>query len=174
MANLILIPAGHMRFVPAHRQTDDMTATLSPTKWPMEIVLISNAVGRERYLDQSWIHGILAPTIQAVCHMTTTQAKFFPLPDTTSTGAFPRPGRHPMHPIPRCPATLPTIGTLTPNTPPWGHYAGTLSNYVPNLGHVRSHRVPAPHSRSWNSAGAKRPASRPSSERDARSTLTSW
>ncbi len=36
MPTLIRILAGHMRFIPAHRQSDDMTATLSPAKWQVE------------------------------------------------------------------------------------------------------------------------------------------
>ncbi len=67
MTILIRIPTGHMRFVPAHRQSDDVAATLLPAKWPVELVLISNEAGRERYLDQSRIHRILAPAIQVVC-----------------------------------------------------------------------------------------------------------
>jgi hypothetical protein len=63
MTNLIHIFAGHMRFVPTHRQSDDLTATLSPVKWPVELVLISNEADREKYLDQPRIHKILAPAI---------------------------------------------------------------------------------------------------------------
>jgi len=32
MTALINIPAGHMRFVPAHKQADEATAVLSPAK----------------------------------------------------------------------------------------------------------------------------------------------
>jgi hypothetical protein len=48
MSTLIRIPAGHMRFVPAHRQSTDMTPTLSPAKLLVEFVLISNATGYEK------------------------------------------------------------------------------------------------------------------------------
>ena len=40
-------PTGHMRCVLAHRQSDDMTATLPPAKWLGELVLISYEAGRE-------------------------------------------------------------------------------------------------------------------------------
>jgi hypothetical protein len=63
MSTLIRIPAGHMRFVPSHRQSEDVTAILSPAKWLVELVLISNAASRERYLDQSRIYGVLAHAI---------------------------------------------------------------------------------------------------------------
>jgi hypothetical protein len=71
-----------------------MTATLSPAKWLVGFVLISNEAGREKYLDQSRIQSILASAIQDVCHMITAQTKIFPLTDTTSTGALPHPGRN--------------------------------------------------------------------------------
>ena len=54
-----------MRFVPAHRQSDDLTPTLSPAKGSMEFVHIVNAAGREKFLDQSWIQGI----IPSSCHL---------------------------------------------------------------------------------------------------------
>ncbi len=51
MSTLIRIRTGHMRSVIAHRQSDDMTATLSAAKWLAELVLVSNKTGREKYLD---------------------------------------------------------------------------------------------------------------------------
>ncbi len=63
MSTLIRIPTGHVRIVPAHRQTDDMTAILPPAKWLLKLALISNAEGREKYLGQSRSHRILAPII---------------------------------------------------------------------------------------------------------------
>ncbi len=48
MSTLNRISTDHMRFVPAHCQSDDMTATLPPAKWLMEYVLISNEAGREK------------------------------------------------------------------------------------------------------------------------------
>ena len=42
MWTLIWIPAGHMRFVPAHKQSNEATLVLFPAKWPVELVLIAN------------------------------------------------------------------------------------------------------------------------------------
>jgi hypothetical protein len=47
-----------------------------------------------------------------------------------------------MRIVPICPATMPMTELLTQNTPPRGHYAGTPYSYIPNLGRVRSHRLP--------------------------------
>jgi hypothetical protein len=63
MTTLISIPAGHMRFVPAHKQADELTAVLSPAKWPVEFVLIANPRGCEAFMDTDRIQAILAPTI---------------------------------------------------------------------------------------------------------------
>ena len=142
MFTLIRIPAGHMRFVPAHRKSDDMTAILSSAKWLVEFVFISNATSREKYLDRSWIHGILALAIQDVCHMTMAHTKLFPLTDTTSTGALTHLGHHLTSSIPKCRASLPTTRLLAQITPPMGHNTSSISNYVPNLGQVRSHHLP--------------------------------
>ena len=89
MSTLTRIPLGHMLFVPAHRQSDGMTATLPPVRWTVELVLIFDDAWREKYLYQSRIHRILALAIQDVCHMTPAQIKFFPLTNTTSTRAPP-------------------------------------------------------------------------------------
>ena len=51
ISTLIRIPTRHMRFVPTHRQSDDPTALLPPTKWQVKMILISNAAGRDQYLD---------------------------------------------------------------------------------------------------------------------------
>ncbi len=50
MSTLIRIPAGHMRFVPAHKQSDEATLVLSPAKWPVEFVLVTNDKGRETFV----------------------------------------------------------------------------------------------------------------------------
>ena len=63
MSTLISIPAGHMRFVPAHKQADDAYMELTPSKWPVELVLIANDMGREAYLSNNMIQMILAPAI---------------------------------------------------------------------------------------------------------------
>ena len=46
MSTLIRIPAGHMRFVTAHKQSDEANPVLSPAKWPVDLVLIANDKGR--------------------------------------------------------------------------------------------------------------------------------
>ena len=50
MSTLIQIPAGHIGFVPAHKQSEEAPPVLSPAKWPVEFVLIANAKGRETFL----------------------------------------------------------------------------------------------------------------------------
>jgi hypothetical protein len=47
MSTLIRIPTGHMRFVPAEKQTDEPSMELTPAKWTVELVLIANDKGRE-------------------------------------------------------------------------------------------------------------------------------
>jgi hypothetical protein len=69
MSTLVRIPTGHMRFVPAHRQTNVPFADLSLAKWPLEFVLIANAMGRKAFLSQDRIHAILAPAMQATCRL---------------------------------------------------------------------------------------------------------
>ncbi len=64
--DLIQIPTGHMRFVPAHKQTDGVTAALRPAKRPVELVLISNAAGKQTFLNTDRISQILTPTILRV------------------------------------------------------------------------------------------------------------
>jgi hypothetical protein len=44
---LVQIPTRHMRFIPGHKQTDGDTAPLEAAKWPVELVLISNASSKE-------------------------------------------------------------------------------------------------------------------------------
>ena len=63
MITLIRIQARHMRFLPVHRQFDESASKLSPSKWSVEFVLISNEAGREAYLDNVRIHTFLAHAI---------------------------------------------------------------------------------------------------------------
>ncbi len=49
----------YMRFVPAHKQTYGDTASLTPAKWPVELVLISNEAGKQQFLDRERITHIL-------------------------------------------------------------------------------------------------------------------
>jgi len=78
MSSLIRIPARHMRVVPANKQVDDASMELKPAKWPVELVLIANDMGRETYLSNNRIHTILAPAIQATCRLKPEETVFFP------------------------------------------------------------------------------------------------
>jgi hypothetical protein len=64
MSTLIRIPEGHMRFVPAHKQSDEAIPVLSPAKWPVEFVLIANDKGLETFACHDRIHHILSPAIE--------------------------------------------------------------------------------------------------------------
>ncbi len=59
MTTLVCIPAGHFRFVPAHQRTDADTPAVSPARWPVELVLISNEEGRNHFLDHHRIDTVL-------------------------------------------------------------------------------------------------------------------
>jgi len=114
LETLIQIPTGHMRFVPAHKQTDNCTAELSPAIWPVELVRISNQEVRNRFVSTDRITHILAPALQKVCQMTAEQIKFFPNKRTTKERSIiPPPIQH-TRPLPICPATI------SPSTPPAG------------------------------------------------------
>jgi hypothetical protein len=78
LETLIQIPAGHIRFVPAHKQTDSDTTSLPPAKWSVELVLISNEEGRNHFVNMDRINQILAPALRSAYHMTTDQLIFFP------------------------------------------------------------------------------------------------
>ena len=52
MSSLIRIPAGFMRFVFAHKQSDEADPVLSPAKWPVEFVLVTSDKGRETFVCQ--------------------------------------------------------------------------------------------------------------------------
>ncbi len=77
ISTLSRILTGHMRCVQEHRQSDDMSATLPPAKWSIELVLVSDEARRVKYLDRYRIHIILALVIQDVCHETPALTKFF-------------------------------------------------------------------------------------------------
>jgi len=70
MTTLIRIPEGHMRFVPAHKQSDEATPVLSPEKCPVEFVLIANDKGRETFVCHDMIHQIISPANQATWLLT--------------------------------------------------------------------------------------------------------
>ncbi len=50
---------------------------LTLAKWPVELVLIANAMGREVYLDMDRIQTILSPAIQATCRLKPEETFFF-------------------------------------------------------------------------------------------------
>jgi hypothetical protein len=111
MATLIWIPAGHMRFVPFLKQSDEATPVLSPAKWPVEFVLIANSKGRETFLSHDRITRILCPAIQATCHLTQEQIRFFPTPPAARGsfgGRLSPPPRRFLPAQPATPAQTPT------------------------------------------------------------------
>jgi len=95
MSTLIKIPAGHMQFVPAHKQSNEANLIHSTEKWPVELVLIANDKGRETFVCHDRIQQILNPAIQATCLLTAAHTFFSPTPP--SGGRF---GGH-LTPIPR-------------------------------------------------------------------------
>ena len=114
---LIRIPNGHMRFVPADKQTDDPSMVLKPAKWPVQLVLIANAKGRETYLDAERINNILSLAIQAICRLTPTEKTFFPPsphPRCTTTLRTPT---CPKRSLPHIPAIGTMISPRGPSTP---------------------------------------------------------
>ncbi len=56
MSTLLRIPAGHMGFVPAYKQSDEAKSALSPAKWLVKILLIANDKGREKFVFPDRIH----------------------------------------------------------------------------------------------------------------------
>jgi hypothetical protein len=130
MSTLIRIPAGHMRFVPAHKQSDEATPVLSPAKWPVELVYLANDKGRETFVCHDRIHQILSPTIQATCLLTPAQTMFFPTPP--SGGGFGgRLAPSPRRPLPAMPATPAQALPCSPVTPPIRTPLGNLKMEIP-------------------------------------------
>ena len=112
MTTLIRIPTGHMHFVPARKQSDDSATELSPARWPVEFVLISNAAGRDVFLDRSRIRTTLAPAIQATYRMATALTHFFPSAQTPTTETRPLPRPFITRPQSRCPASSALVTLL--------------------------------------------------------------
>jgi len=56
LETLIQIPSGHMRSIPAHKQLDSETTSLSPAMWPVESVLISNEEGKHQFASLGRVH----------------------------------------------------------------------------------------------------------------------
>jgi hypothetical protein len=65
MTTLIRIPAGHMRVVPAHKQSNEDNPILSAAKWLVELVLIANEKDRETFICHDRIQQILCPARNA-------------------------------------------------------------------------------------------------------------
>ncbi len=63
------MPAGHMRFVPSHKQTDNVIDALPLAKWHVELVLISNEADRNAFLALECLHDILSHAVQKVCKL---------------------------------------------------------------------------------------------------------
>jgi len=83
MSTLIHIPAGHMRFVLPHKQSDGATSKLSPAEWPVKLDLIANEKGRDAFLNIDRIQKILAPATQDTCCLTPAETLFFLTPPST-------------------------------------------------------------------------------------------
>jgi hypothetical protein len=101
-----------MRFVPAHKQSDEANPVYSHANWPVEFVLIVNDKDRETFVCHDRIQQILSPAIQATCLLTAAQKLLFPTPP--SGGRF---GGH-LHPLPR--RLLPTSPAIPAQTSPLG------------------------------------------------------
>ncbi len=117
MSTLIRIPAGHMRFVPAHKQSDEATPVLSPARWPVEFVLIASAKAREIFLCHDRINQILRPAIQATCLLKPEQTIFPPTPLSARgrfRGRLTPTHRRPLSPQPATPAQTSPRGPVTP------------------------------------------------------------
>jgi len=142
MTTLIRIPTEHMCFASANKQSDDYAANLSPAKWPIKFVLISNAAGRDVYLDRSQIHAILAPAIQDTCRMTPEQTNFFPTVQTPATEARPPSRSYPTRPLPRCPATTALAFAMVLATPPKRSPNYPPARHPTSLGTFRPYHLP--------------------------------
>jgi hypothetical protein len=125
MSTLIHIPTGHMRFVPAEKQTDEPSLELKPAKWLVELVLIASDMGREIYLDNGKIHTILSPVIRDICRLTHEETTFFPPPF-----------------YPRCTTTLRTPKCPTRSLP-HASAIGMASHNGPSTPHREPGPVPA-------------------------------
>ena len=99
LETLIQIPAGHMRFVPAHKQKDSDTTSLTLAKWPVEMVLISNEEDRNQFVSMDRINQILAPALRNACHMSTEQRKFFPNTRAWEGRPYTPPAERPTRPF---------------------------------------------------------------------------
>jgi hypothetical protein len=109
LETLIQTPAGHMRFVRAHKQTDSDTTSLPLAKWPVELVLISSEERRNQFVNMYRINQILAPALRIACHMTTGQLRFFPNTRAEEGRPYTPPGGTAYKTLPMLPGSnLPT------------------------------------------------------------------
>ena len=100
---------------------------LTPAKWPVELVLIANAMGREAYLDLDGIQTILSPTIQATCRLKPEETICFPIPLHPSHNSTSRTPACPTRLIPHMPAIGASISERGPPTPHQGQRPDTPS-----------------------------------------------
>ena len=114
MEILFQIPAGHMRLILAHKQTDIDTTSLQPVKWLVELVLISNKEGRNQFFNMDRINQILAPALRSAGHMTAYQLIFFPNTRELEGRPYTPPVERPTRPFPLC------LAAISPRTPPTG------------------------------------------------------
>ena len=159
MSTLISIPSGHMRFIPADKQADDESMELKPAKWPVELIIIANELGREAYLDEDRVRTILGPAIQSTCRLRPENTNFFPPPLQPRHNTSYRTGTFPKRPLPYRPATGHTSTCAGPQTPPQGlgpespHRAdksdtiadSPYSPALPQQGYISSQRLPDLH-----------------------------
>jgi hypothetical protein len=127
MSTLIHIPAGHMRFVPAHMQSVGANFDLSPARWPVEVVLIANEKGREAFADHNRIQMILALAILATCRLTPKTTIIFPPQPSEMARYISRRTPQPLRPIPACPATPAPGSPLGIAAPPRGHTSAPIT-----------------------------------------------
>jgi hypothetical protein len=110
MSTSIELSSAYMRSVPANKQYDDATSSLSPVRWRVEIVIIFNEAGRDAFLNHDWIHTILSPAITT--YFTTTPLYILAasprhkhnspgLAKHRDRGKIPDRHTHPIRPIPR-------------------------------------------------------------------------
>ena len=133
MSTLICIPSGHMRFVPVSNQADDESMELKPAKWPVELVLIANELGRAAYLDEDRIRNILSPAIQSTCRLKPEDTIFSPPPLQPRHNTSYQAKAFPTRPLPHRPTTGHTTTFSGPKTPTQG--LGT-DPPAPQIGHL--------------------------------------
>ena len=151
MSTLIRIPEGHMRFVPAHKQSDEANPSLPPAKWPVELVLIANDKDRVAFICHERVQRIMCPAIQATCFLNEAQTLFFPTPPLGRRFG----GRLtplPKRPLPKSPATPAQSPPLGPTTPPCGPLSDGPTSGIPT--HRPDTHLPATYpTPPWDSMG---------------------